>query len=1095
MDPVLSTLFSTHNIGSDGFNWFVGQVENTTDIKPNGGRIQVRIVGVHHREGSVTPTPELPWANVMLPVNVPFSDGASQGANNMDVGCWVVGFYLDSEKQKPLVIGSIGHTPGSTTTELAEIIPGFDSLAFTPVKDRKTTVFGTRDPKYPEGKKPDGSITDSGQATSVTRQIQKLKESQSKTNPTGAKVCVDVADPNCDSKKIDKQIKKVIAELLRVNQQSGGNIGSFYVGQANGLLYDAVSVQRKYVGKITRIISSFSLRVKQEIVYGVREGVEELIKLIVGVQTVKEAAEKGADIPKNPKESYVPNTERGNFLKQVIDTFNKILSELGCSFTKTIDDLIKFLTDLIFEYLEDAFSPALCLIDNITNNVVKFLETAFNDLISGILSPIQDLLSEAGSFLDVIGGAINRVLNLLGISCTGLSDECNSSESRCNDGDEEDEDEEDPNTGEKIDAYLDALIKEIEGGSLTGKPLGPVSRGVCPPATQNSLSKPTKVRFVGGILNNPPSPSYVSTSVASLNIPIETPEYLTDIENAPEPLSDYSAPREARESQSNFVDYIITAEKEKIKMGEDAVFGVVGPLRNTVLEIEWSGRSIQSEAGNEYEECEIISADGLGTGFTVQASRDVNGAPFVAIIANGVNYLNGEIFFLKGSKVGGEDGDDDIKVTITEVGEIVDFRIFGDIFDKRLIDTEEYQEFGQFKYTVPTTFRFPILEKTNVTMPSYIGLEFVSKRASDSIIIWEEDPEDEYRVDQPEISEVTLTTDKKTYVEGENIVFDVEIKQGYTDGQIFTYQIFGDVTPDDYQVYTRSENNEVPTSNGLGSITVLTNDDFIDEGQEILTVILFDENGPVASSSVFVVDELDDSEDEEDPFILNSSTTNEQLRDFINSQNLTTTTDFGDTQLELPPDLGGLPPQQIIAEPPEIVPPQAGTPIVDGNGSIISIPINFPGSRSYQVPPKIAITGEGFGASGIALLDDKGFVSEVRVTRVGTGYLGDNPEDSDIGCIIDSFTIIRPGFGYTENSVLYIDDDPDVAELIVDENGFIAGARVLNRNKLFTTIPRSVIIGGGDGGFILPNLVCLPPLELEQRAVAKIGTGTYIDCP
>ena len=78
---------------------------------------------------------------------------------------------------------------------------------------------------------------------------------------------------------------------------------------------------------------------------------------------------------------------------------------------------------------------------------------------------------------------------------------------------------------------------------------------------------------------------------------------------------------------------------------------------------------------------------------------------------------------------------------------------------------------------------------------------------------------------------------------------------------------------------------------------------------------------------------------------------------------------------------------------------------------------------------------------------------------------------------------------------MYIDDDPDVAELIVDENGFIAGARVLNRNKLFTTIPRSVIIGGGDGGFILPNLVCLPPLELEQRGVAKIGTGTYIDCP
>ena len=80
MDPVLSSLFPVNQIGSDGFNWWVGQIETNKDSDPKkSGRYRVRIVGQHLKDCDSTPTNELPWANVMMPVTAPFTDGLTGG--------------------------------------------------------------------------------------------------------------------------------------------------------------------------------------------------------------------------------------------------------------------------------------------------------------------------------------------------------------------------------------------------------------------------------------------------------------------------------------------------------------------------------------------------------------------------------------------------------------------------------------------------------------------------------------------------------------------------------------------------------------------------------------------------------------------------------------------------------------------------------------------------------------------------------------------------------------------------------------------------------------------------------------------------------
>jgi len=99
-------------------------------------------------------------------------------------------------------------------------------------------------------------------------------------------------------------------------------------------------------------------------------------------------------------------------------------------------------------------------------------------------------------------------------------------------------------------------------------------------------------------------------------------------------------------------------------------------------------------------------------------------------------------------------------------------------------------------------------------------------------------------------------------------------------------------------------------------------------------------------------------------------------------------------------------------------------------------------------------------------------------------------------CIIDSFTMLRPGIGYTSAPQVYVDGNPDIAEAVINEDGFVISLKVKDRVTTFDSTPEVVIVGGdGYGARFLPSLVCLDTQELEVVGSTKIGTGSYIDCP
>ena len=137
-----SSLFPINQIGSDGFAWWIGQVESSTYRSDGGkdpkrsGRYKVRIVGHHPKTCTAVPTEDLPWAITMMPVTDPYAAGATRSKTpRLESGDWVVGFFLDREQQQPVIMGSIGQVANAGPEPVEDPNPGDGCKSFTTFKD------------------------------------------------------------------------------------------------------------------------------------------------------------------------------------------------------------------------------------------------------------------------------------------------------------------------------------------------------------------------------------------------------------------------------------------------------------------------------------------------------------------------------------------------------------------------------------------------------------------------------------------------------------------------------------------------------------------------------------------------------------------------------------------------------------------------------------------------------------------------------------------------------------------------------------------------------------------------------------------------
>ena len=110
----------TNFMGKDGFQWFVGVVEDRQDPK-HLGRVRVRCLGYHTENLGDLPTADLPWAHPMNPITSATVSGVGQTPLGVVEGTWVVGFFQDvGDAQQPIIMGTLPGVPSSLPTKDAD---------------------------------------------------------------------------------------------------------------------------------------------------------------------------------------------------------------------------------------------------------------------------------------------------------------------------------------------------------------------------------------------------------------------------------------------------------------------------------------------------------------------------------------------------------------------------------------------------------------------------------------------------------------------------------------------------------------------------------------------------------------------------------------------------------------------------------------------------------------------------------------------------------------------------------------------------------------------------------------------------------------
>ena len=428
-------------IGKDGFNWFVGQVENDgsghflSDLAKNvagsavnvatrvnpllallagktnfdwdwTNKVKVRIMGYHSPSKAELPTEELPWALVMMPVTHPQRSGIGS-LHQLQINSWVIGFFMDGgNAQVPIVIGALGdENPQSGYGSLGGTQTGFDQLS-APTYDEKvhggegSGVGGTGSTVE------DNEETGQEEAASNNEGIEETEGTDSTRNPRGPaepqtqaqiaaeeKKCVTVQIGNgkCGSETAPK-LEAPMAEFMKFARGIEQNEIGDFIDSKTGVVVD---LEKKIDSTASRIQSKLN-------------GLLGNIKGVVMEDVDKMIKEQLDEISK-------PDPELDNKVKDELKNVGDLVS---CLFKDMIKDLKDFIKGMLNDLLENVLDTALCLVENmigdIMGKVMEKVENALNMLkgvtasIKGAKDKIQSILSKVLEFIDLFcDGAVS----------------------------------------------------------------------------------------------------------------------------------------------------------------------------------------------------------------------------------------------------------------------------------------------------------------------------------------------------------------------------------------------------------------------------------------------------------------------------------------------------------------------------------------------------------------------------------------------------------------------------------------------------------------------------------------------------------------
>ena len=395
-------------IGKDGFNWWVGQVENDGGNQEDPdytNKVKVRILGYHSPNRQELTTEDLPWSMVAMPVTAAQRSGIGS-IHQLEVNSWVIGFFMDgASSQIPIVMGSIGDENPETEYESSDAetddeegnFPQRNAVNFKQNYHRDGTsgapgVASTTSTDEKSGTKGKVKETPGKNGDTVTSSNKSAKAKTSSEAMNGAddkkKVSAQVGNGKCGGEpkiKLAKPIKELIKFVQGLDQNPAGD----WIEKRTGKLVDLESKINVAKDRVLVKLSGLTANIKGVVMADANKFIQDKLDKL-----------------------NIPNPDLDDAVKKQLKKTGGLIS---CLFKDLLKDLGDFIKGMLTDLLENVLDAALCLIED-------FLAGLMNKLmekITGALDMLKGVLGSLQGAQDLITNLTGRIGDFLDLFCDG----------------------------------------------------------------------------------------------------------------------------------------------------------------------------------------------------------------------------------------------------------------------------------------------------------------------------------------------------------------------------------------------------------------------------------------------------------------------------------------------------------------------------------------------------------------------------------------------------------------------------------------------------------------------------------------------------
>ena len=406
-------------VGKDGFNWWIGQVENDGGgfyNFVNGGfdfedwdwtnKVKVRIMGYHNPSRVELPTEDLPWAMVVMPNTTAQRSGIGT-MHQLQINSWVVGFFMDgTSSQIPIVLGSIGdENPTSSYGVEGGKKEGFAQLGATDWKKKNHGEKGTMPPGTGPNVETDSktgldkaSTTGGGtgdgsgsseEGTDDSKNPRSAGEKPSEVQDDAEedkKVTVHLGNGKCGSELATK-LEAPIKEFMKTMRTVEANAAGKFINKKTGEIVDIPKEVANITGRVQTKLNGMLSNIKGKVL-------EETNKLV----------QKGLD------DINIPDPDLDGAVKEQLKDVGGLIS---CLFKDLLSQLGDFIKGMFNDLIANALDSALCLVQDFINEIMSKVM----DKIRNVMSILQGVTGAIKGAADQIQGLISKIADLADLFC------------------------------------------------------------------------------------------------------------------------------------------------------------------------------------------------------------------------------------------------------------------------------------------------------------------------------------------------------------------------------------------------------------------------------------------------------------------------------------------------------------------------------------------------------------------------------------------------------------------------------------------------------------------------------------------------------